>query len=99
MTWRRIGNDALPFERVSPGHYIGRREDLTRDADVVEDEAGVRMSYKANTPTPGGSTFNLSFEDRLTLNSPGRVTVVSDVTYLFLSAARIAMTITAVTTP
>ena len=52
------------------------------------------MSYKANTRVPSGSTLNLSFEDRLTPVSPGLVAVRSDVSFLFLSAARVTMTVT-----
>lgn len=82
------------FEKTGEGRFVGHREDLTRDADVSEDEAGVRMSYKANTKVPSGSTWNLSFEDRLTPVSRDSVTVRSDVSYLFVPAARVTMTIT-----
>lgn len=81
------------FDRVAPGHYVGHREDVTRDADVFEDADGVHMSYKANTRLPSGSTYNLAFEDRLTAVSPTVVQVRSDVSYLFIPAARVTMTI------
>ena len=82
------------FEKTGAGQYVGHRADLTRDADVVEDERGVRMSYKANTRVPSGSTLNLAFEDRLIPVTADTVSVRSDVTYFFLPAARVTMTIT-----
>lgn len=81
------------FTKIGAGRFVGRREDLTRDADVVEDSDGVRMTYKANTRVPSGSTLNLSFEDRLTSLSDDTVSVRSDVSYLFIPAARVTMTI------
>lgn len=51
------------------------------------------MTYKANTRVPSGSTLNLSFEDRLTSLSDDTVSVRSDVSYLFIPAARVTMTI------
>lgn len=82
------------FDKVSDGHFTGTREDLTRDATVVEDAEGIGMSYKANTRLPSGTTLNLAFDDRLTAVSPDVVTVRSDVSYLFIPAARVTMTIT-----
>ncbi len=43
------------FDKVSDGHFTGTREDLTRDATVVEDAEGIGMSYKANTRLPSGT--------------------------------------------
>lgn len=82
------------FEQVSDGHYVGRRADVTKDADVVEDEKGVAMSYKAETKVPAGLTLDLSFSDRFTRVGPNTVVVRSDVTYLFVSAATLTLTIT-----
>lgn len=82
------------FQKNGPGRYVGHREDVTRDAEVVEDADGIRMSYKANTRLPSGSSYNLAFDDRLTATSPTRVEVRSDVSYLFIPAARVTMTIT-----
>lgn len=82
------------FEKIGEGRFVGRRADLTRDADVVEDEKGVRMSYNATTPVPALGTLNLAFEERLTPVSRGVVAMQSDITFLFVSAARVTMTIT-----
>ena len=82
------------FERVAAGRYVGRREDVTRDAEVTEDAEGIRMTYKANTRLPSGSTYNLAFDDRLTAVSPDVVEVRSDVSFLFVPAARVSMSIT-----
>ena len=81
------------FTKTGEGRFVGRRDDLTREAEVVEDAEGVRMSYKANTRIPSGSTLNLSFDDRLSALPDGTVSVRSDVTYLFLPAAHVTMTI------
>ena len=49
------------FEKTGDGHFVGHREDLTRDADVVEDAEGIRMSYKANTRCrPGAPSISRS---------------------------------------
>lgn len=82
------------FEKVGEGRFVGHREDLTQNAEVVEDGQGVLISYKANTRLPSGISFNLAFEDRMTPVSRDVVSVTTDVTYLFLSAARLNMTIT-----
>lgn len=82
------------FEKTGDGHFVGHRADLTRDADVVENDQGVLMSYKANTRVPSGSTLNLAFEDRIASLTPDTVSVHSDVTYFFLPVARVTMTIT-----
>ena len=82
------------FEKVGEGRYIGRRPDVTQDAEVVEDAQGIGMTYKAETKIPAGLTLNLSFADRMTLTAPNVVAVRSDVTYLYVSAATLTLTIT-----
>lgn len=82
------------FDKVGDGRYVGRRPDVTNDADIVEDETGIHMTYKAATKVPAGLTLNLSFDDRLTPVGPDRVAVRSDVTYLFVPAATLTLTIT-----
>ena len=81
------------FEKVGEGRFLGRREDVTDDAEVTEDGEGVHMVYKAKTRVPPGLSLNLSFDDRLTPVSPGHVVVRSDVSYLFVAAAKIDMEI------
>lgn len=82
------------FDKLGAGRFVGHRDDLTREADVIEDDTGVEMTYKANTRVPSGSTYNLAFEDRLTPVGHDRITVTSDISYLFIPAARITMLIT-----
>ena len=82
------------FEKVGDGRYLGRRSDVTRDAAIVEDDAGVAMTYKADTKVPPGLTLNLSFSDRFTLVAPDTVMVRSDVTYFGVSAAALTLRIT-----
>ena len=82
------------FEKIGEGRYTGRRADVTQDAEVIEDGQGVGMTYKAETKVPAGLTLNLSFADRFTLVAPNRVTVRSDVTYLYVSAATLTLDIT-----
>ena len=82
------------FNKVAEGRFTGRRADVEEDAEVTEDAEGVHMVYKAKTPVPAGLTLNLSFDDRLTAVSPTTVRVKSDVSYLFVSAATVTMTIT-----
>ncbi|MDX7952975.1 DUF3833 family protein [Lichenihabitans sp. Uapishka_5] len=81
------------FERVAEGRYVGRRADVTEDAEIVEDDKGVTMTYKADTKVPAGLTLNLSFVDRLTLTTPNTVLVHSDVTYFHVSAATLTLNI------
>ncbi|MCW6508479.1 DUF3833 family protein [Lichenifustis flavocetrariae] len=81
------------FEKVGDGRFVGRREDVAEDAEVTEDREGVHMVYKAKTRVPPGLSLNLSFDDRLTPVSPGHVVVRSNVTYLFVDAAKIDMEI------
>ena len=82
------------FNKTGEGHYVGQRPDVTTDADVVEDDQGVHMTYKAATKVPPGLTLNLSFSDRFTLVAPDKVVVRSDVSYLFVPAATLTLTIT-----
>ena len=82
------------FNKVAEGRFTGRRADVDEDAEVTEDAEGVHVVYKARTPVPAGLTLNLSFDDRLTPVSPTTVRVKSDVSYLFVSAATVTMTIT-----
>ena len=84
------------FTKIAEGRYVGRRADVTRDAEIVEDAGGVTMTYKAETKVPAGLTLNLSFSDRFTLVAPNRVSVRSDVTYLFVPAATLTLDITKV---
>lgn len=81
------------FEKVGEGRYIGRRSDVTKDAEIVEDARGIGMTYKAETKVPAGLTLNLSFADRFTPIGPGKVAVRSDITYFFVSAATMTLTI------
>lgn len=85
------------FERVGEGRYTGRRADVTEDAAVVEDPQGIAMTYKAETKVRAGLTLNLSFSDRFTLVAPNKVLVRSDVTYLYVSAATLTLSITRLT--
>jgi hypothetical protein len=82
------------FEQVGDGRYVGRRTDVTKDAEVVEDDKGIAMTYKAETKVPAGLTLDLSFSDRFTRVDPNKVVVRSDVTYMFVSAATMTLTIT-----
>ena len=82
------------FDRTSEGHFVGHREDLTKDAEVIEDDRGVRMSYKAETRLSSGSTYDLSFEDRLTAVSDDVVDARSAVSWLLIPAGEVTMTIT-----
>lgn len=82
------------FTKTGEGRYTGRRADVTRDADIVEDPQGVTMTYKADTKVPAGLTLDLSFSDRFRLVAPNRVSVRSDVSYLFVPAATVTLDIT-----
>jgi hypothetical protein len=82
------------FDKIGAGRFIGHREDLTREAEVSEDSAGVHMTYKARTRVPSGDTFNLAFDDHLSPAGPNAVAVRSDISYFFIPAAQVTMTIT-----
>ncbi len=87
------------FEKIGEGRYAGRRADVTRDAEIIEDDKGIVMTYKADTKVPAGLTLNLSFSDRFTPAGPNKVTLRSDVTYFYVSAATLTLTITRKTAP
>lgn len=54
------------FERVAPGRYVGRREDVVGTAEVFSDNGAVRLSYDVKL---GGATVR--FEDVIEKRSDG----------------------------
>ena len=64
------------------------------DAEVTQEGDAVRMRYTAKTRLPDGKIWTLSFDDHLTQNSTGGVTVTGNVSYLFIGVGVTRMTIT-----
>jgi hypothetical protein len=82
------------FDKAEDGHFVGHRDDLIHDADIVQDGDIVRMKYTAKTRLPSGKIYILSFDDHLAQTSPTTVTLQGDVSYLFIGVGVTHMTIT-----
>jgi hypothetical protein len=66
------------FIKLVEGKYIGRREDVIADANVLQDGNDITLAYISEVPLEDGST-KLRFEDRLFYNPDGSVQNVATV--------------------
>jgi hypothetical protein len=64
-TWR--------LRRVSPGNYVGTREDVVGQAVGVQDGSVFRLEYDVILPTENGGGRKVHFRDVMTLNAEGDV--------------------------
>ncbi len=64
-TWR--------LQRVSPGNYIGTREDVVGHAVGVQDGNVFRLEYDVVLPTENGRGRKVHFRDVMALNAEGDV--------------------------
>jgi hypothetical protein len=63
VTWR--------FEKIGPGHYLGRREDVVGTADILADGRSIRLSY--DVIVPNADKTQVHFEDVIERQADGHI--------------------------
>lgn len=84
-TWR--------LQRVSPGRYVGTREDVVGEAIGVQDGNVFRLEYDVILPTENGRGRKVHFRDVMALNTEGDVLNNATVGWFGLRVASVSLVI------
>ncbi|MEM6616654.1 MAG: DUF3833 family protein [Pseudomonadota bacterium] len=80
-TWR--------FNKVAPSRYVGTREDVVGEAEIIEQGGRIFMRYLIDLPTGEGKTQRVRFSDILYRGDNGEVINEARVTKFGLPIAKV----------
>ncbi len=81
------------LERVSPGRYVGTREDVVGQAVGFQDGAAFRLEYNVRLPSENGRGRVVRFRDVIVNTPDGRILNRATVGLFGLRVARVELTI------
>jgi Protein of unknown function (DUF3833) len=81
------------FTKTGEGRYTGTREDVIGTADVYQDGDAVKLSYVARVKTAKGDSYDLRFNDTLTLTGPRQVLNTAALTYFVVTVGNVELNI------
>jgi len=84
-TWR--------FTKVAEGRYVGTREDVIGEAEVLQDGKDVTLAYTATVRTKDGGSYSIRFKDRLALVAPRTVLNTATLSWFVFDVGRVNLTI------
>lgn len=84
-TWR--------LRRVSPGHYVGTREDVVGEAIGVQDGNVFRLEYDVILPSENGGGRKVHFRDVMALDANGDVINNATIGWFGLRVASVSLVI------
>jgi hypothetical protein len=84
-TWR--------FTKVAEGRYVGTREDVIGEAEVLQDGKDVTLAYTATVRTKDGGSYSIRFKDRLALIAPRTVLNTATLSWFVFDVGRVNLTI------